>query len=484
MASRAADKSGSDQPKGNVPFPSFRRSRLARGLGIDTAKQQPRKQKKALKEAVRNRDPQAARLLLAHSVALGHGRLALRRYLAARYLGVTDLDEFRPFCRAVATRLEPQALLALAEEVRRSVDGTVDIHAGLSELIVMTDPLILPYAGTHPSFAGPPLYCGAQASLLGRLEIGAGAWFGPSAVVRGDGHFVRIGDDFRMSERATIHIAHDLYPVLVGDRVTVGANAIVHACTVGDDCVIEDGAVILDGSVLEAGVVLEAQATVFPRSELKSGWLHAGSPAKPVRELEPGEIERRRTRISTAIVASIAARAGRSWSRDVTTPADVFLAETSDVHGQVRIGETTGVFFGCQLIGGEAGVAIGADCNIQDNTIIDASNGAVSIGTGTTIGHNVDIRSGSIGSHSLIGIGCDLAEGTIVDDDVLLAGGATTLPGQHLESGWLWGGRPARKLAPLDAAKRTLIATTVPHYRAYAEGYIAAQLAAKDDTTG
>ncbi|WP_454914896.1 hypothetical protein [Xanthobacter sediminis] len=73
-------------------------------------------------------DLEAARRLLAHSVALGHDRLALRRYFIARMLGADDLDAFEPFCGAVA-RLLPQAevavmahdAIAFADRVRRSI---------------------------------------------------------------------------------------------------------------------------------------------------------------------------------------------------------------------------------------------------------------------------------------------------------------------------------------------------------------------------
>ena len=69
-----------------------------------------------------------------------------------------------------------------------------------------------------------------------------------------------------------------------------------------------------------------------------------------------------------------------------------------------------------------------------------------------------------IGARSLIGIGCVLAPGTVVADDVLLAGGSTTDPGQLLESGYLWGGRPARILGPLDADKRAMMTRIVAGY--------------------
>ena len=61
----------------------------------------------------------------------------------------------------------------------------------------------------------------------------------------------------------------------------------------------------------------------------------------------------------------------------------------------------------------------------------------------------------TIGARSLIGIGSVVADGTIVEDDVFLAAGGETTPGQVLEGGLLWGKRPAVKMAPLDRPSAT-----------------------------
>ena len=331
-------------------------------------------------------------------------------------------------------------------------------------------PLILPFAGVRPRLASPPRACAREVSLLGRLEVGARASFDVGAVVRADGHFVRIGDDFHLGEMSTIHIAHDRHPTIIGDRVAAGRDAVLHACTIGDDCVIEDEVVILDGSVIETGVVIEAGATVFPGSRLETGHLYAGSPAKPVRLLEAGELDRRRA----ALGAGAASRLATVGDARIFGE-DLFLAGNTTVSGRIRADARTSIFFGCRLDAGTSEIVLGEGCNVQDNTIVEAGDGAVVLGANTTVGHNVHLRSCRVGARSLVGIGSDVAPGTLIDDDVMLAGGSVTLPGQHLESGWLWGGRPARPLRRLDDAKRHMIATTVVHYVDYANAYRLAQ---------
>jgi gamma-carbonic anhydrase len=118
---------------------------------------------------------------------------------------------------------------------------------------------------------------------------------------------------------------------------------------------------------------------------------------------------------------------------------------------------------------------LGADSNIQDNSVIQTRAEGVVIGRDTTIGHNVHIADCRIGARSLIGIGARIAPGTVIADDVMLAAGAITDPGQLLAGGHLWGGRPARILGPLDEAKRSMMARIVEGYCAHGRGYRAAQ---------
>jgi len=124
-------------------------------------------------------------------------------------------------------------------------------------------------------------------------------------------------------------------------------------------------------------------------------------------------------------------------------------------------------------------IVIGKRSNVQDNSLLRCGpGGRIALGEDSTVGHNVRLADCTIGDRSLIGIGAVVAEGTIVEDDVFLAAGASTTPGQVLGSGKLWGGQPARALAPLDERKRTLIADTIPTYCEYADELARVQKAA------
>ncbi len=178
----------------------------------------------------------------------------------------------------------------------------------------------------------------------------------PSSVIRADGHFVKAGDEFSLGPRATVHIAHDVYPAIVGDRVTVGENAVVHACTLGSDIVVGDGAVILDGSLVPDRVVIEPHAIVFPRSELQSGKLYAGMPARPVRDLTAGEIEERAAKLRAAMGAGLGMTPALAEGE---IDASVFVAGTARLRGRIVAAKNSSIWFGCDLDANGGEIVIG-----------------------------------------------------------------------------------------------------------------------------
>ena len=335
----------------------------------------------------------------------------------------------------------------------------------------MSPDLILPHAGVLPEFASRPVRCGRGSTVIGAARIGAEAWIGDGAVIRADGQSVVVGERFWLGHRSTVHIATFAHGTIVGDRVTVGKNSVVHACTVGSDVVIEDDVVILDGAEIGDDAVIEAGATVFPRAKLPGGFLYGGSPAKSRRPVASDEVAERAERLRAGMGQGAVAEPG-----DPPDVADsVFVARTARLRGRVSLGTGSSVLFCCDLDGAVGPIVVGAGTNIQDNTVIRTRGEGVVIGRDTTIAHNVHIADCRIGARSLVGIGAAVAPGTLIADDVMLAAGSVTDPGQILESGHLWGGRPARILAPLGAERRTMMARIVAGYAQHGRDYRLAQ---------
>lgn len=336
----------------------------------------------------------------------------------------------------------------------------------------MLPSLLLPFADIHPSFGGEPIFAGPRSAVLGRATIGARAWLGEDSVVRADGDEVRIGDDVFLGHRATVHIVHEMLPCVIGRGVAVGANSIVHACTIGDHCVIEDNVTILDDAKVADHVLIEAGSTIFPRKVLEAGFIYAGTPARQVRAIAPDELAAR----------GAAVRALRGSERALPTVVQdfgdaVFVARTAQRFGRLTCAPGASLFFSCVVDAGTGTIFIGANTNVQDNTIIRAGAGETIIGRETTVGHNVRIGAARVGDFALVGIGAVLGEGSWIQDDVLLAAGATTDPGQVLESGWMWGGRPAKAMSKLDDARRHMMRENIKTYCAYSQVFRSLQQA-------
>ncbi len=330
--------------------------------------------------------------------------------------------------------------------------------------------LVLSYETVSPRLAGIPAGTGKRCAVLGRVTLGAGASLAESAVIRGDGESIEIGDDFFLGPRATVHIVHGRLGTHVGHRVTVGSNAVVHGCTVGHDCVIDHDAVVLDGGSIDAGSYLAPASVVFPRAALPSGMYCAGIPAAPVRPLEPGELQRLRQAVRGGS-ASAAHADLASATLQVAGPG--YVASTVIGAGSLTVERDASVWFGCSFAAAGRAVAVGALANVQDNTHIEAKTRDVVIGAGAIVGHNVLIVDSTVGADSLVGMGSILAPGTVIEAGVVLAAGAYTTQGQVVETGWLWGGRPARKIAPLSDTLRTVIRESAEIYADYARDFAA-----------
>jgi carbonic anhydrase/acetyltransferase-like protein (isoleucine patch superfamily) len=150
--------------------------------------------------------------------------------------------------------------------------------------------MIRTYQGATPII---PLSCyvDASAQVIGDVQLGEQASVWMNAVVRGDVNSIRIGARSNVQDCAVLHGMRYLYPVIVGEMVTIGHNATVHGCVIEDAVLVGIGAVILnnarigEGSIVAAGAVIPEQTIVPPRS------LVAGVPGKVRRQLNDDDYE-------------------------------------------------------------------------------------------------------------------------------------------------------------------------------------------------
>ena len=145
--------------------------------------------------------------------------------------------------------------------------------------------MIIQHQGKNPRI-GENVYIAPTAIIIGDVELrdGASVWYG--AVLRGDEAPIHVGKNTNIQDNCTVHTDLDK-PVVIGDNVTIGHNAIVHGCTVENLCLIGIGAVVLNDARIKTGTVVAAGSVLRERQTVGPNQLVAGSPAVVKRELSP-----------------------------------------------------------------------------------------------------------------------------------------------------------------------------------------------------
>lgn len=137
---------------------------------------------------------------------------------------------------------------------------------------------------------GKGVFIAEGAFVIGRVVIGPDSSVFYNTVIRGDVNTITIGSETNIQDNSTLHVSGN-FPLIIGDGVTVGHNAVVHGCTVSDNVLVGIGAVVLDGVKIGENSIVAAGSLVPPGKEYPPGSMIMGSPAKRVRSLSEEEIE-------------------------------------------------------------------------------------------------------------------------------------------------------------------------------------------------
>ncbi|MCC7301521.1 MAG: gamma carbonic anhydrase family protein [Bacteroidia bacterium] len=156
-------------------------------------------------------------------------------------------------------------------------------------------PVIKPVKGVSPAF-GKEVFIAENATIVGDVTCGDQCSFWFNAVVRGDVHYIKMGNKVNVQDGAIIHCTYQKAPTNIGNNVSIGHNAIVHGCTIQDNVLIGMGAIVMDGCVVGSNSIIAAGAVLLEGTKVESGSIYAGVPAKKVKdisqELIAGEINR------------------------------------------------------------------------------------------------------------------------------------------------------------------------------------------------
>jgi len=149
---------------------------------------------------------------------------------------------------------------------------------------------IFPYQGVYPRI-GENVFLASGVRIIGNVEIGkdSSVWY--NSVVRGDVHYIKIGESTNIQDCSMLHVTNGKFPLNIGNKVTIGHSVSLHGCTLQDLCLIGIGAILLDGAVVESNSMVAAGALVKQNFVVPAGKLVAGVPAKVIRDLTKNEIK-------------------------------------------------------------------------------------------------------------------------------------------------------------------------------------------------
>ncbi len=158
-----------------------------------------------------------------------------------------------------------------------------------SKIQIVEEQKLFPYLSTFPQIH-QDVFLASGVKIVGDVKIGSHSSVWYNCVIRGDVHYVRIGEMTNIQDLSMLHVTNGKYPLNIGNKVTVGHSVTLHGCTIKDLSLIGMKAVILDGAIVEEKSMVAAGAVVTPGFVVPSGKLVAGVPAKIIRNLTKQEL--------------------------------------------------------------------------------------------------------------------------------------------------------------------------------------------------
>ena len=145
--------------------------------------------------------------------------------------------------------------------------------------------------------------------------------------------------------------------------------------------------------------------------------------------------------------------------------ADVFIAETATVIGNVELHEQSSVWYGAVLRGDSNQIVIGARSNVQEHSVFHTDPGCpLTVGEDCTIGHKAMLHGCTIGNGSLIGMGATVLNRAVIGKGCLIGAGALITEGKVIPDGSLVMGAPGKVVRELDDTAKLGLIASARHY--------------------
>lgn len=158
----------------------------------------------------------------------------------------------------------------------------------------------------------------------------------------------------------------------------------------------------------------------------------------------------------------------------------VYIDPQATLIGDVKMGDDASLWPQSVCRGDVNRISIGQRTNVQDGSVLHVTHAgpysgagkALLIGDDVTIGHQVMLHGCTIGHRVLIGMKSLVLDGVQIEDQVILGAGSLVTQDKVLESGYLWHGRPAKKIRPLTEKEQQMLCYMSQHYVRLKDNYL------------
>ncbi len=157
-----------------------------------------------------------------------------------------------------------------------------------------------------------------------------------------------------------------------------------------------------------------------------------------------------------------------------------WLDDSAVVIGDVQMGEDCSVWPMTVIRGDMHKIRIGDRCSIQDGSVLHITHASdynpggwpLILGDDVTVGHKALLHGCTIGNRVLVGMGCTVMDGAVVEDEVIIGASTLVPPGKRLESGYLYVGSPCKQARALSDKEKTFFKYTAANYVKLKDEYL------------
>jgi carbonic anhydrase/acetyltransferase-like protein (isoleucine patch superfamily) len=152
-------------------------------------------------------------------------------------------------------------------------------------------------------------------------------------------------------------------------------------------------------------------------------------------------------------------------SAPATASDRYWIAPSAVVVGDVRLGDNVSIWWNAVLRGDNEPIAIGANANIQDGSVLHTDPGfPLTIGDNVSVGHMCMLHGCTVGAGSLVGIGSVVLNGATIGKNCLIGARTLIAEGKEIPDNALVMGAPGKVIRQVSADQAALLQKIVDSY--------------------